>query len=124
MHAEQRYCVLYTLADGPLPVYSAHLSCEGTSSLACAYMTDSNDYVACGINYHHNVKVFKGERTYYGGVPNIIQISEHQFVERPMIEMWLALMDQWYVRLTYLMLHVHTLAFTRQHVSNCLHPLL
>lgn len=32
MHAEQRQCVLYTVADGPLPVYSIHLFCEGTES--------------------------------------------------------------------------------------------
>ncbi|KAF8436849.1 hypothetical protein L210DRAFT_869872, partial [Boletus edulis BED1] len=77
MHAEQRHCVLYMLANGPLPIYSVHLSCE-----------------VCEINYHHNFKVFKGERTYYGGIPDTIQISEHQFVERQVIEMWLSLMDQ------------------------------
>ncbi|KAN0096936.1 hypothetical protein V8E55_001382 [Tylopilus felleus] len=69
MHAEQWQCVLYTVSDGPLPVYSVHLSCE-----------------ACEVNYHHNFKVYKGERTYYGGVPDIIQASEHQFIERQVIE--------------------------------------
>lgn len=96
MHAEQRQCVLYTVADGPLPVYSVHLSCEGRSTMACAYNT-TDSYVACKTNYHYNFKVFEGERTYYGGVPDIIQVGEHQFVERPVIEMWLALMDQWYI---------------------------
>ncbi|KAG9310197.1 hypothetical protein JVU11DRAFT_9837 [Chiua virens] len=78
MCAQQQQCVLYTLADGSLPVYLVHLSCE-----------------ACKINYHHNFKVFKGEHTYYGGIPDIIQISEHQFVECQVIEMWLVLMDHW-----------------------------
>lgn len=56
-----------------------------------------DDRTACEINYHHNFRVSKGERTYYGGIPDIIQISEYQFVDRKVIEMWLALMDTWCV---------------------------
>ncbi|KAG9316081.1 hypothetical protein JVU11DRAFT_3752 [Chiua virens] len=88
MHAQQWQ------ADGPLPVYSVHLSCEGMYESLSAY-TRIDDLLACEINYHHNFKVFKGERTYYGGIPDIVQISEHQFVECQVIEMWLALMDHW-----------------------------
>ena len=51
----------------------------------------------CEINYHHNFKVSKGERVYYGGVPDVVQIGEHQFVERQVIEIWLSLLDHWYV---------------------------
>ena len=51
----------------------------------------------CEINYHHNFKVSKGERVYYGGVPDVVQISEHQFVEHQVIEIWLSLLDHWYV---------------------------
>lgn len=94
MRAEQRQCVLYTLASGPLPVYSVHLSCEGTCD-HCGYILVDRQSIACEINYHHNFKVFKGIRTYYGDIPDIVQISEHQFVERQVIEMWLALMDHW-----------------------------
>ncbi|KAF8545563.1 hypothetical protein OG21DRAFT_1429077 [Imleria badia] len=72
MHAEQRQCILYTVSDGPLPVYSIHLYCP-----------------VCDVNYHHNFKVYKGEHTYYGGVPDIIQVGEHQFVECQVIKMWL-----------------------------------
>lgn len=54
-------------------------------------------YLACEINYHYNFKVFKGKCTYYGGIPDIIQISKHWFVEQLVIEMWLVLMDQWYI---------------------------
>ncbi|KAG9314694.1 hypothetical protein JVU11DRAFT_5501 [Chiua virens] len=79
MRAEQRRCVLYTLADGAIPVYSVHLMCE-----------------ACRINYHHNFKVSNGQRIYYGNVvPDILQVGEHQFVERQVIEMWMSLMDTW-----------------------------
>jgi hypothetical protein len=78
MHAEQRQGVLYTSSEGPVPVHSIHLSCE-----------------ACWINYHHNFKVAKAEHIYYGGIPTIIQTSEHQFVERRVIEMWITLMDTW-----------------------------
>jgi hypothetical protein len=51
--------------------------------------------LACRINYHHNFKVAKAEHIYYGGIPTIIQTSEHQFVERRVIEMWITLMDTW-----------------------------
>jgi hypothetical protein len=39
MRAEQRRCVLFTLADGAMPVYSIHLMCEGevTVPLAALY---------------------------------------------------------------------------------------
>lgn len=32
MHAEQRQAVLYTVANGPLPVHSVHLYCQGVSA--------------------------------------------------------------------------------------------
>ncbi|KAG9317734.1 hypothetical protein JVU11DRAFT_1951 [Chiua virens] len=78
IRAEQRWCVLYTLADGAIPVYAVHLMCE-----------------ACGINYHHNFTVRNGQRVYYGGVPDVLQVGEHQFVEKHVIEMWMSLMDTW-----------------------------
>lgn len=51
---------------------------------------------ACGINYHHNFQVSNGEHIYYGGVPDILQVGEHQFVEKKVVEMWMLLMDTWY----------------------------
>lgn len=53
--------------------------------------------IACQINYHHNYKVFEDKRMYYGGISDIIQVGEHQFVERQVIQMWMSLMDHWYV---------------------------
>ena len=96
MHAEQHQCILYTVTDGPLPIYSVHLSCEGKSPrMLRTIITERRCWflLACEINYHCNFKVYKGERMYYDTLPDIIQIGEHQFAERCVIEMWLALMD-------------------------------
>jgi hypothetical protein len=36
-------------------------------------------------------------RTYYNGLPEIIQVEEHQFVERKVINLWITLMMvSWY----------------------------
>ncbi|KAF8968974.1 hypothetical protein BDZ97DRAFT_1654410 [Flammula alnicola] len=73
---EQRQAVLYTLDNGPLPVWSVHLYCE-----------------KCNVNYHHNFYIHQGRRIYYGtGIPDVIQVGEHQFVERKVIELWTTLM--------------------------------
>jgi len=37
--------------------------------------------IGCSINYHHNYHVENNRRIYYDGVPEIIQVSKHQFVE-------------------------------------------
>ncbi|KAF8886257.1 hypothetical protein CPB84DRAFT_1685162 [Gymnopilus junonius] len=74
--AEQRQAVLYTLDNGPLPVWSVHLYCE-----------------KCRMNYHYNFYVQGGRRVYYDDtkIPDIIQVGEHQFVERKVIELWITL---------------------------------
>jgi hypothetical protein len=46
----------------------------------------------CDINYHHNFRVFNGERIYYDNLPDIIQVGEHQFVERKLIDVWISMM--------------------------------
>lgn len=52
----------------------------------------------CKINYHHNFYVEGGQRVYYDTVPEIIQVGEHQFVERRVIDMFITLMlVSWYV---------------------------
>ncbi|KAF8890918.1 hypothetical protein BD779DRAFT_1610685 [Infundibulicybe gibba] len=70
--AEQRQVVLYTLSDGAIPAYSVHLYCE-----------------SCNVNYHHDYRVVKNRRIYYDGIPDILQVGEHQFVERRLIELWI-----------------------------------
>ena len=46
----------------------------------------------CQTNYHHNFHVKIGIRTYYSGIPAIIQIGEHQFAEKRLIQLWISLM--------------------------------
>ncbi|EDR07736.1 uncharacterized protein LACBIDRAFT_298235 [Laccaria bicolor S238N-H82] len=73
--AEQRQAVLYMLDSGPIPVWSVHLYCE-----------------KCKVNYHSNFHVHQGKRVYYGGIPDVIQVGEHQFVEHKVVELWVTLM--------------------------------
>ncbi|KAJ7708089.1 hypothetical protein B0H17DRAFT_971679, partial [Mycena rosella] len=64
---------LYTLQSGVLPVY--------TSSVYCR---------SCNRRYYHNYYVHKQSslRTYYGGVPNVIQVAQHFFIESALLELF------------------------------------
>jgi hypothetical protein len=44
----------------------------------------------CQTSYHKNFSVHDGQRTYYPGVPELIQIGEHQFVEVTVVKTWCA----------------------------------
>ena len=44
------------------------------------------------MNYHHNYRVYQGQRIYYNGLPDIVQIGEHQFAERKLINTWILMM--------------------------------
>ena len=46
----------------------------------------------CKTNYHNNYSVCGGVRTYFGGVPDLIQVGEHQFIETALINTWVDLM--------------------------------
>lgn len=46
----------------------------------------------CNANYHHNFVVRDGERCHYPGVPSIVNISEHQFAERELVQEWINMM--------------------------------
>jgi hypothetical protein len=49
--------------------------------------------LACKINYHHNFRVEGHTRIYYGRhIPDAIQVGDHQFVERKVIELWITSM--------------------------------
>ncbi|PPR04238.1 hypothetical protein CVT24_013321 [Panaeolus cyanescens] len=65
----KRKVVLYTLEDG-----------------ACA------TYHSCKTTYHNNYSVKDGIRTYYGGVPDIIEIGKHQFIGKNVANMFMSLM--------------------------------
>ncbi len=45
---------------------------------------------ACKVNYHHNFCIQENKRIYYDNtIPDVIQVGEHQFVERRVIELWI-----------------------------------
>jgi len=59
---------------------------------------------ACKVNYHHNFCVRENKRIYYNdAIPDVIQVGEHQFVERHVIELWINSMVVFV--LVYTMLH-------------------
>ncbi|KAJ7843874.1 hypothetical protein B0H14DRAFT_2358858, partial [Mycena olivaceomarginata] len=69
--AEQRQVVVYSLAHGVRLAWSIHLSCSH-----------------CRTNYHNNFSVHAGIRTYYPGIPALLQIGKHQFAELKLVNMW------------------------------------
>ena len=79
---EAREVVLYTVARGAVPVHSIHLMCDAPS---------------CRTNYHHNFFIRNGQRHYYGGIPDVLQVGEHQFAETKLAYMWHVNCNQaWY----------------------------
>ncbi|KAJ6536225.1 hypothetical protein B0H19DRAFT_1271016 [Mycena capillaripes] len=73
--AEQRQVVVYSLALGARSAWSVHLGCSH-----------------CQTNYHNKFSVHAGVRTYYAGIPELIQIGEHQFAELKLVNMWISSM--------------------------------
>jgi len=65
-------------------------------------------YLDCCSNYHNNFVVQNGQRLYYSGIPEYIQVGEHQFVEQRIVKMWVNMMlVAWYVlAITYLLLQI------------------
>ncbi|KAF8152442.1 hypothetical protein B0H34DRAFT_800873 [Crassisporium funariophilum] len=69
---DQTQGVLYTLDKGVRPVCAIRFQCKG-----------------CQTAYYHNYSVKDGMRHYYNSsIPEIIQVGEHQFVERKVVDMW------------------------------------
>ncbi|KAJ7176348.1 hypothetical protein C8R43DRAFT_1084702 [Mycena crocata] len=73
--ATSQQVVVYTVASGVVPAWETHLYCPD-----------------CNTTYYSNFSSQHGMRTYYGGVPNFIQIGVHQFAERKLIALWTTLM--------------------------------
>lgn len=106
--AEQRQAVLFTM-DGVFPAWSVHLYCTGDfhCSAPRPYILTSLFTVDCKMNYHHNFYVEGGQRVYYNIAMDIIQVGEHQFVERKVINLFITLMlVSWYVHSVYPSEHV------------------
>lgn len=60
----------------------------------------------CATSYHANYLVNGGCRTYHPGIPDLIQVGEHQFVEAKPIETWQAnMLFGWYALL---LIHSHS----------------
>jgi hypothetical protein len=52
-----------------------------------------NAYEECNTNYQFNYSVKDQFRTYYSGIPQYIQVSDHQFVELNLAMHWMDLMQ-------------------------------
>ena len=46
----------------------------------------------CNTNYHHDYAVKDDVRTYYTGVPDVVHVGDHQFVERKVLNLFISLM--------------------------------
>jgi hypothetical protein len=93
--AEQRQIVLYTLDHGPIATYSIHLYCAGMSHhlLVCDCRPHIEVHVTgCNTNYHHGYSIKDKIRTFYPGIPDVVQVGGHQFVETRVVRMWRTLM--------------------------------
>ncbi|KAF9004859.1 hypothetical protein BDZ89DRAFT_1145472 [Hymenopellis radicata] len=77
--ATQKHALLLSLAHGPIPVWAVHFRCNG-----------------CNTTYHHNMALSpSGQyisaamgRTYYDTISENIQIGEHCFAERRILDQW------------------------------------
>ncbi|PBK95017.1 hypothetical protein ARMGADRAFT_1045269 [Armillaria gallica] len=63
--------ILFTMSHGPVPIWVIHFTCYGCKQI-----------------YHHNYYVKNSMRFYYDIIPDIIQIGDHQFVEKRLVESW------------------------------------
>ncbi|KAF8997800.1 hypothetical protein BDZ89DRAFT_970301 [Hymenopellis radicata] len=89
----QKHAVILTLGHGPVPAWAVHFRCNG-----------------CNTTYHHNFRVQNNVRTYHSEISDIIQIGEHCFAERKLLDSWRILMSTAWVSgsncmLSYLQLH-------------------
>ena len=84
---------MFTLDKGAIPARSVHLYCNGRPAYYYIIKTKQLTLVlACNTNYHHNFSVKDGLRTYYDGIPCMIQVGEHQFAEKRVIKLWISMM--------------------------------
>ncbi|KAF7324005.1 hypothetical protein MKEN_00622500 [Mycena kentingensis (nom. inval.)] len=67
--------VIYTLADGACVAFAHRLSCD-----------------KCSTRYYPNYSVLDKTRTYYDDIPDAIQVAEHHYVERGVLDLFINLM--------------------------------
>ncbi|KAJ7254975.1 hypothetical protein B0H12DRAFT_1289102 [Mycena haematopus] len=95
---------MFTLRHGALPIYTTSLYCRG-----------------CYRRYHHNYYVHKGSslRTYYGGVPDVVQVAQHFFIESALLELFANNMTfGWLSATNCARIYNEALSSPQQHVLN------
>jgi hypothetical protein len=40
----------------------------------------------------HRIEISQQVRSFYGGIPDFLQVGEHQFMARKLVEMWVNMM--------------------------------
>lgn len=82
---------LFTLNEGPLPVYTTSFYCKGTSLHIHEDICTKFTYKACNRRYHHNYSTHADSdtREYYGSVPDVIQVVQHSFMESSLLEFYI-----------------------------------
>ncbi|KAG1869641.1 hypothetical protein F4604DRAFT_1584271 [Suillus subluteus] len=68
--------ILFTHSEGAKPGWTIHLKCR-----------------ECNTNYQANYSVNGAVRTYYRGMPQYIQVADHQFIELQLAMHWMDLMQ-------------------------------
>ena len=91
--SESKAVNLYTLSQGTIPSYHVHLYCPSKSLFAFnTLLLSYRIKPGCKTSYYHNYSVHNRERHYYQGVPEFLEVGDHQFVERRLVELWITLM--------------------------------
>ena len=68
------------------------LLCVLTASFCAPPILPSYLYAECSTSYEHCYSVKDNTCTYYEGIPDVIKVSEHQFVEREVLNLFTGLM--------------------------------
>jgi hypothetical protein len=76
-------------ARNPRTLFTSHAT---VCLLHLQALTFADLYLGCRYSYQNNYSVHRGVRYYYGGIPDYIQVSEHQFVEKKLVGMWVDMM--------------------------------
>ncbi len=87
---------LYTRRRGVLPVRITTLYCKSKPSLLAVLDIRTLIFrytTACKTTYRpnylvHNASSEHARREYYGGIPDVIEVTEHAYVERALIELF------------------------------------
>ena len=89
--ARQQAVVFFSLAKGILPAFYVHLICDSMYSILWMIF-DLIYSPECSTHFYHDYYVRQGRRHYYRGVPEVIQIAGHQFIETRLVSHFISLM--------------------------------